>query len=235
MIRTVVEYDEGLDEQNIITGGRTSWTGEQPHGVIVCHGSGTVAEDTTYSLRRMIHALGKHATIHIGDLGFQTWGSDVVIDRIDAAVTRLQSAGVETPVALLGASMGGCSALNYAHAHPSKVKCVAAVIPLVDLADARANPWLTTRWPEIDAIYGAPPAADYTGHNPVGFATDLPSDMPIHVWSSSDDGLARPATHSAFLAARPQTGFTQLGPVGHSLPAAAEPGVTGFIARHLLT
>ena len=233
MIRAVAEYDEVLSEQNIVSGSLRTWTGEQTRGVVICHGSGATAEDTSYAVRRMSHDLAKHATVHIGDLGFQTWGSDLVIQRIDEAITRLGQEGVEPPVALLGISMGGGSAFNYAHAHPEKVACVAAVIPLTDLNDARANPWLTARWPEMDAIYGAPPDNDYTGHNPVDFAPDLPADMPVHIWSSSDDGLARPATHQAFLAARPQTMFTNLGPVAHTFPRSAEASVNGFILKNL--
>lgn len=235
MIRSLIT--EGVlaaGETDIVAGGLNTWAGVQPKGIIVCHGSGVNGTDTWYSVRHIIRRLAQFATVHVGDIGLQTWGSDVVVSRIDEAIDLLASTyATEAPVGILGLSMGGCSALNYAVRHPERVAVVAAAIPLLDLNDARANPWLTARWPEMDAIYGTWPGAAWDEHSPVDFATDLPSDMPIHIWSSSDDGLARRPTHEAFMAARPQTGFTDLGPVGHSLPAAHDTHVVGFLARHM--
>lgn len=210
-------YAPGTNEQDFIVGDKKTWGKTQTNGIVVCHGSGSLAADTYYSLRYYLKSFSRNASIHIGDLAGQTWGSDIVVTRIGQAMTQLRAEGVTGKIALVGVSMGGCSAFNYAVRYPEEVACVTAIIPLVSLADARSNPWLTGRWPEIDALYGEPPNADYSDHSPIEFVDDLDPDLPIRIWSSTDDGLARPATHSAFVAARPQTEFTSIGAQGHSI------------------
>lgn len=209
----------------------------QPRGIVFAHGSGEVAADTPLRHGRLFAKIAKRASVHAGDLGFQTWGNDLVVTRIGQAITYLQSIGVTTPVGLVGVSMGGLSVLNYALRFPENVACVAGVIPATDLADLRANtdPAMTAVYGEIDAIYGAPPNADYTGHSPILFAADLPATMPIYFWSSSDDPLVRPPTIDAFLAARPQTGHTDLGALGHTDAAvdAASTEVNAWLTMNL--
>lgn len=229
MIRTLTESTTAPGEQHIVLGGLATWQGAQPKGVIWCHGSGEDASTSYLNGYRLVTELAKRSTVHVGDLGFQTWGNDTVVTRIDEAIDHLEATyGVTTPVVLVGISMGGCSALNYALRNPDKVAGVAAVIPLVDLDNSRNNAALSYRWPEIDAIYGTPPA-DYSEHSPVEFAAQLDPEMPIHVWSSSDDTLAPQSTHEAFVAARPQTGFSDIGAVGHTFPTTNIDAVLEFI------
>lgn len=183
-------------------------------GIVFAHGSGQLAGDALATCMNLVRETHRFAVCSIGDLGGQTWGGDLVVTRIGQAITMLQSRGVIGPIALVGGSMGGCSVLNYAYQHPEDVACVAAVMPLVDMDNAYANPWLVSRRSEMEAIYGDPP--DFTGHNPVEFASSMDSDLPIHIWSASDDLLTPPETHAEFVANRPQTGFSNMGPLGHS-------------------
>lgn len=221
------------DEQDLIVGGFATELGEQPRGIIYAHGSGGTAENQLPDMGLMFREWSRRATVHAGDLGFQTWGSDLVVTRIGQAITYLQSIGVQTPVALVGTSMGGCSVLNYAYQHPENVSCVAALIPLTDLVSIRANPWLSLRWPEIDAIYGEPPNEDYTGHNPVDFASSMDADLPIKIWYSDDDPLVYPATVEAFHSARPQTEMVNMGSHGHDVPNSYAESILEFIDLYL--
>lgn len=223
-------------ETDVIHGDLRTELGAQTKGIVWVHGSGETAVLAHQNWAQHLYALAKHATVHVGDLGFQTWGSDLAVTRIGQAITQLRTMGVTGKVALVGMSMGGCNALNYAVRHPEDVSCVAALIPLTDLAMIRANtsPAIVARYAEIDAIYGAPPAADYTGHSPVGFAGSISAGLPIHIWSSSDDPLVTPAMVDGFLAARPLTGHTVMGALGHDVNHAMIPGLLGFLAKHHL-
>ncbi len=206
-------------EADIIWGTTLTDLRTQPRGIVFAHGSGDLADSASHAGREFFDWLARRATVHVGDLGGQTWGSDAVVDRIDAAVNLLvNSYGASEPVALVGVSMGGCSVLNYALRHPERVACVALLIPLTNLSNARANPWLTGRWPEMDALYPNGATGDWDGHNPIEFADELPEDLPIKIWYSSDDGLVPPATVEAFVTARPQTESRLVGAYSHSLP-----------------
>lgn len=224
--------DIASGETDVVMTNLRSVVGKSEYGVIFAHGSGADALSSLYGMRFFFQSLARHATIHFGDYGGQTWGSDLVVERIGDAIDMLRTEhGVTGKVALFGASMGGCSVLNYAYRYPEDVASVSALIPLTDLNNARANPWLTDRWPEMDAIYGSPP--DFTGHNPVQFAAAMDPDLPIRLWSSSNDGLAQPSTHHAFVAARPQTVLTNIGAFGHSVPNTAER--IGEVVDHVMS
>lgn len=188
--------------------------GRPDKGIVFCHGSGQTPDQFISALKTMYFQTHRFAVSIAGEIGGQTWGSDLVVTRIGQAIAFLQTQGVTGPVALVGASMGTCSALNYAYRYPENVASVSCVIGLVDLENAYANPYLVGRRPEMEDIYGDPP--DFSGHNPVDFAADMDPDLPIHIWGASDDVLVPPATHAEFIANRPQTGYTDLGPVGHT-------------------
>lgn len=221
-------------EKDIILGSRKTWSKEQNVGIIFCHGSGADAESSISGMSDIFDALSPYATIHCGDLGYQTWGGDLVVERISEAMHLLKTEyGVAGKVALLGASMGSCSALNYALRYPHYISCVAALIPLTDLAKARANPYVAVRWPEIDAIYGAPPQT-YEGHSPITFAQDIAPNMPIKIWASTNDPLVTPDMPVAFVNARPQTELTWVGAASHSVPKSATDDIVEFLATHHL-
>lgn len=240
MTRASHEIDRyATGETDIIVGDFPTWNGAgTSKGFVWAHGATEDASEAWQNWRIPIKAMALRGTVHVGDYGGHTWGSGTpaneVTDRIDDGIDYIvANHGVDLPVALVGMSMGGCSILNYALRNPTKVSCVALLIPLVDIWDARSNGSLAPYWGEIDAIYGAPPT-DYSENSPVEFASELDPDLPIHIWSSSNDHLAKPATHTAFVEARPQTGFTDIGPLGHTIDHPTMYKLMNFLAKHHL-
>lgn len=236
MIRTTFGKDRyAAGEYDYIVGTSRSWARTQPNGVIFCHaGSGTatsVAIDA--NLRTLLATLGRHATVHAGDLGGSTFGNDTGVTRVEQDRAYLRATwGQAGPLVLVTASMGFITATNYALRHPTEVAAIGAVVPGIDLAD------LMTRGagiPElIDAAYppGYNDTTDGPLHSPIQFVADLDPDLPIHLWTSSNDPYAFPATADAFVAARPQTGRTNLGALGHTGVQVATPAVTAFVEQY---
>lgn len=223
-------YAPGTGEADFVIGTADTDLHTQPRGIVFCHGSGGLAVDAFLISRLMLNELGRTATVHVGDLGGQTWGNDTVVTRIDQAFDLLENTYGCTDLAVVGASMGGLNALNYIVRHSERLECAALLIPATDIASLRANPWITVRWPEIDAIYGG----DYTGHNPVDFADDIDPDFPMKVWWSDNDPLVYPYTIANFLAARPQTESLNMGSVSHDVPIAFNADIRRWLDRHLV-
>lgn len=209
--------------------------GGQPRGIVYCHGSGSSAEESAVEIRWLSDTLGRRSVLHMGDLGFQTWANDTAVDRIGQAIDSLRLIGVSGKVALVGASMGSGSALNYAYRYPEQVACVAACIPMTDIEFIRNNPNVAAPWvAEIDAIYGTPPDADYSGHSPILFADEIDPDLPIKIWYSDNDVLATPAKVMEFVAARPQTEVQSMGAINHMISEAFNWDITRWVDKHLV-
>lgn len=235
MIRTVSGKDQYVaGERHIIFGTERSFVGDQPEGVVFSHGSGDntlicYQEDIQYDL---FAGLARHATVMVADLAFQNWANNTGILRVSQAIDYEEFwYGITVPVTLVGISMGTATALATALAHPTKVKAVAGIIPLTDIADVMTRGAAA----EVDAAYGGAynDVTDGPTHSPVHFAGALNADMPIHLWTAPNDLIVPPATADAFVAARPQTGRTVLPvlPVGHSdaSVAAAVPDVIAWV------
>jgi hypothetical protein len=208
-------------EDDYVVGAVRSWALNQPAGVIYCHAAGGTTDAVVKNTPNltMIRLMGLSATVHVGDLGGNPFGNDPVgVPEVAAAVAYLRAEwGQSGPVVLVGVSQGFVNAANYALRFPSEVAAIAGVVPGIDLADLRTrDAGIATM---IDAAY--PPVyddvTDGPTHSPVQFAGDLDPDTPIHLWGSSNDPFVVPATVAAFVAARPQTGFTNIGAVGHSI------------------
>jgi len=73
--------------------------------------------------------------------GTQTWGNQAAIDGAERSYGRSQALpGVKAgKVFLIGASMGGLSALNWAAANPNRVAGVALIIPVINPNDVKVN------------------------------------------------------------------------------------------------
>lgn len=220
MIRSTLAADRYVaGENDVVLGGIKTAMADQPFAAIWCHGSGEVAFDTPLRHRFQFRSIGLHATVHAGDLGFQTFGNDLVVTRIGQAISYLRASwGSEGKVALIGQSMGACSALNYALRFPENVACVAGVIPMLDIQGIIDNPASAGFKPQIDAAYGGTynNATDGPTHSPVLFAGDMDPDLPIKLWTASNDPWALPAHAEAFVAARPQTEHVNVGALGHT-------------------
>jgi hypothetical protein len=230
-VRVSYELDRYAPGQNdAVIGSVATDLHTEPRGIVYCHGSGQLTADVLLGNRLLLRELGRGSTVHVGDLGGQQWGSDEHYEQIGYAVDLLETLGCTT-ISGLGVSMGADGLLNYIVRNPTKLACAALLIPLTDIVSARSNAYIASRWPEIDAIYGAPPNADYTGHNPIWFAGDIDPDLPMKIWWSSNDPLVYPATVAAFLAARPQTEDEDMGAVSHDVPVVWNPDVRRWLDR----
>lgn len=218
----------------VTTATATGWAGAEPRGIIFCHGSGddAAATQTRSDMRGLIRELAQFGTVQSADWGLQAWGNDACVAAVDDGVDRLVADwGVTEPVALVGVSMGALSVLNYAVRYPARVACVAAVIGLTDLgALYDTQPSYVAG---INTAYGGSfDAGDRADHSPIAFVDDLPDDMPISLWTSSNDTLVLPAWHAAFRAARPQTSRFDLGAHGHGWGAGDDATIAEWVRRN---
>lgn len=209
-------------EFQFVVGTASAWAGRKPP-LIYCHGSGATTQTAASGSAAnagewaLLTALAQHYLVIVADLGLQAWGNDTHVARIAEAKAYLAALGATGPVTLVGGSMGNLGALGYARAHPESVSKVACIIPALDLASL--YPMASA---DIDAAYGGAYSNAVHGptHSPVQYAASLDADLPIHLFTTSNDPVCLPSTASAFVSARPQTGRTDLGALGHGDAAA---------------
>lgn len=217
-------------------------------GVIMCHGSGRIATDITnpvvFGEYAIYDALRQLYCVGIGDFGFNAWGNNTAIADVEAKRVQMQSAPVDLvkpqaksgKVALIGASMGSCSALNYALAHPANVACIALFIPAVG---PLTNPVLSTAFQaavKSGSTYSE--SVDGPTHNPQNatYQANFPN-IPVHLWYSDGDLTAYPAAVTAFAAGVPSAMAirvsTTLDHTEDAIAAAPLADVLAFIAANL--
>lgn len=173
----------------------------------------------------LIRLLARRFLVLASDWGGPlTFANDTAIARVHGGIAAARTAlNVDArPVVVVGMSMGAGLGLAYALEHPDQVAAVAGMIPMLDVADIRDNN-RGGLGAAVDAAYGGTYSDSTHGpvHSPVRFAEQLPEDLPVAVWTSSNDTSAVPATAAAFLAARPQTTAFSLGAAGHSTASIA--------------
>lgn len=213
-------------ERTITVGGIRSLRDQEPRSMAFIHGSGETATSVmaTQAERDLIYgaSLACHrATMVVGDLGYQTWINNTFMARMDSQYAYMQSKGADPKIGLICASMGSGNGLGWALRNPDKVAFVAAMIPLLDLALIMSTfPALAT---EINAAYGGTynDAVDGPTHSPIKFATALDPDLPITLFTASNDSVVAPSTATAFVAARPQTQRINIGALDHTMAAIA--------------
>jgi pimeloyl-ACP methyl ester carboxylesterase len=73
--------------------------------------------------------------------GPQTWGNQAAIDGAQRSYVKVQTMPGTKPgkVFLIGASMGGLTALNWAAANPDKVAGIVLIIPVINVNDVKIN------------------------------------------------------------------------------------------------
>lgn len=238
ILSTYGEDRYAAGEDDVVIGTRLTYTGDQPHGIIYCHGGLDTAASAfgKTAQHRLMAAAARHATVHVGDLGGDTFGNDTGTDQVESQVAYARATwGVVGPLGFIGTSMGFITATNYALLHPDDVAFIAGVIPGIDLADLHTRGTTGTL---IDAAY--PPAyndaTDGPDHSPIQFADQLPDDLPIHLFTTSNDPLSVPATADAWITARPQDERTDLGALGHTEAAiaASVAPVTAWVQPYIL-
>lgn len=165
-------------------------------GVIVCHGAGGKAADWTRSsdgTMRLLSLLARSgATCWVGDFGGeQTWGNDLSMTRLDAAHAALVAMGCEQGVALIGASMGHLAAVRWATDNPTLVRCVAGLIPAVDIEDMRARDVLGAA-SDIEAAWGITTGTPVPARGvPLGRVGEMAA--PWRAWFGEDDTITTAA------------------------------------------
>lgn len=196
MSRTLVGTGNAVsDETDVFSAPLVAYQRPQTvPGAIWCHASLHTATSQTdrrslgaypiYDAMRQLWCVG------MGDFGFDSWGNDTAIADVLAFQTWMQSTMVAKPgkVALLGASMGVVTALNYAYAHPENVACVALFNPAV------SPPSYPNATVPLNAAYGGTydDAVDGPTHNPMRYAADFPPSIPVQLWYSTADTVAFP-------------------------------------------
>lgn len=190
--------------------------------VVVCHGfAASPANYSTPAHRADLDLLAETGcVVVIGALGgASTWGNDTFLARLDDIRTWAASAyGADlTRMALVGDSMGGMGALNYAWRHPALVHAVALRVPVV-AADA-LHDRDAGLGAAIDDAYGGPAAWEGTHkvlHDPALNTAAITAfgASKVRAWYSTDDPTVLPADIAAFTAA---TGVraVPLGAVAH--------------------
>lgn len=196
--------------------------------LVWCHGNNQTALTDYTGYNSTFRLLAQHFDVLIADLGGNTFGNDTGIQRVGQLLDYYN-----VPTAyFLGASMGASLTINYAVRNPARVAAIACVIPAIDFNDVEpGNPGLTN----LNLAY--PPAYDPETHgpthNPVQIANQLPADMPVSLWTSSNDTTTPPHTADTFVAARPQTERTVFGAYGHGGIGVAAPLINDWLIEKI--
>lgn len=206
-----------------ITAPLSGWTGSsKPPPLIFCHGAGVrrsfwITDPAFPYMQALIRELAKNFVVYASDLGGDWWGSADHTARIEEARTYLNTTmGTSGPVTLVGLSMGGLGALNYARANPGNVRGLSLLYPVLNVAQFKIdNPSnvasLDSAYPGgyTDGLYGA-------NCSPAVYGNALTPSIPVNICYSSADTVVAPATVTAFRAARPTTRIEMVGTQGHT-------------------
>lgn len=128
--------------------------------------------------------------------GGDQWGNATGQARIDDAKTYLQGAlGAKAGgVALIGASMGGLSILNWAKNHLSSVLCAVGLVPVSDVSDMVTNNRQSLAG-SINTAYGTWNEGTMgASYNPHTYAASGLAGLRYKAWYGASDTTVIPAT-----------------------------------------
>lgn len=211
-------------------------------GVMLCHGATDVGRYAiTGNYRNAAEKLARHGfNVCAPDLGAvagvsDTWGNATAMSRMDDAWAWIKNAaggGAKTDkVCLVGGSMGGLNAVNWASRNPTKVAAIALVIPALDLEDIYVNDRGPGLRAQIQAAYGGAP--DYTQRSPLLLASSI-AGIPTRVWYSTNDVVTPAATTLSFIGSVGQSvSARSMGAVGHTFLAVSPDEVLAFLAPYV--
>lgn len=215
-------------------------------GILVCHGADNTAQSSWASTvnwrsNRICQSLATRGFVLLAsDFGGpNTFGNDLSMTRMSAARTWLTAQGcAPDEVMLLGASMGGLMALNYASRNPTAVKAVVGIEPLINLDEIRNGDTLGLR-DEIDTAWGVTyPAAlpaRASIHQSANYQPLIDYKIPVQLHYSTGDvtvSASSITTFGASVGAELHRVSTSL-PHGDALMGAADLTVIGeFFERH---
>lgn len=210
------------------------WAGHVPP-LLYLHGSGDNATTilAKSGQKPLLDALSQKYAVLACDFGLQAWGNNTHLLRIEEAVAYLAATwGGTARVTIVAGSMGNLGGLRYARLHPENVRAYVGIIPALDLGNLQTIPAIAA---ELVTAYSPSGYNDVTmgeTYSPVKYADELDPDLPIHLWTASNDTITVPSTAAAFVAARPQTLRTNIGALGHTEAAvtAAQASVLDWLA-----
>lgn len=238
-MRLVTSYGTGeyaVGEAHAYTARRLRRPGDDARLVIQCHGRDATALeglDAVYgAAARGLADLG-YPVLSIDAGGKRTWGNDASINAVVNAVAwaranRFAVSATKDPI-IIGVSMGGATALNYARAHDA-----AAVVSLIgavdvdDLHDRNYNGFAA----EIEAAWGG--AAAYEAakltHNPIDNLAQFDGSVPTCFWYSDTDPVT-PLAKVQQAAELAGGNLFSMGAIGHSVAGLDVRTLTDWVTR----
>lgn len=220
--RTVTAAGVTATDSVWVAGSAPAWNGAATLPPLMFVHGATYTTDITLNYApqhaRMLNALAQYFTVYVADFNGDLWGNPEHTARIEDARTHLSNVwGAAGPVTVVGVSMGGLGALNYAKQYPGNVRGVLAFTPVINLQrfrnEAGGGPAaIDPRYPGgySDATYGAT-------RNPAVWASTLPTSIPVSLMYSPADTLIPVDTITDFKEARPtNTYVTNVGNGGHA-------------------
>lgn len=186
------------------------WDGSDPL-VVVCHGRSPTAaaeraclqwaqNDGGGSPHLLKLADRDYALACIDAGGNLTWGNQASSDAVHNAIAWARGNGFAHPTKkalLLGYSMGGAVAANYAHDHPENVAGLLLEAPGADLDYFYANGYAS----ELDTAYGGNYTLNGKARSPMSFAPSLA--MPALIYTAINDSVVPNSIPHSFYNALP--------------------------------
>lgn len=230
----VNQYAVGTGEAHTLLRPRSNWSGKR--AFIWLHGANrTAADGYTYSsgYADLAREIAQDFPVLYADMGgLFGWGNASVRARITDAFAFMVAQGCKADqVVLIGASMGGMGACNYARRNLSLVKGLVLFIPAINGEDIRANDRLgskasfETAWTNNATWQAARPT-----DNPYEYSAELAGSLPIGMWYSNDDPVCLKAYAEAFGTSVGTDVQTNLGNVGHDVAGISTTAVREFCA-----
>jgi hypothetical protein len=222
----------------------SGWTGDGTKmGVVYAHGAGGTCKQmvdgvSQAALRGILLAVVQAGYPVLSVTTGDTWGNDTAMTRMDAAKTYLQSTvGAKTgAVGLIGGSMGGCNALNWAKRNLASIACAVGLVPVSDVSDIHTNNRGSLA-SSINAAYSGGWSEETYGaaRNPVTFAAagDL-AGLDYLAFGGTSDTICLPATVEAVCTSIGVTAtYTELSGNHNSALGNADPqDVVDFLDLH---
>lgn len=214
------EYQVG--ETSVVVRGRLD-SAARTRAIVLCHGRSYDADEIELfpDLDMLCSFLAEHGygvySINAG--GTDTWGNDAAITAVGNAISWLRGANgfanAAEKVLLMGHSMGGLVALNYAHNHPGDVAAIIGGAIATDLDYWHNDP---TYGAGVDTAYGGNYAVNSVDHDPVhDYVAGFP--IPTRLYGAVDDPLIPNAQLHTFydqLPAGSKAGMFDLPSGGHT-------------------
>lgn len=212
-------------------------------GIMYIHGAGGTASSFNEAYGRQ----GEMSTrlVNEGFLGVsgdnggpQTWGNPTSIMRLESNRIALNGMGPINKYGLIGGSMGGQNAINFAAQANIKPSAIVCIIPVMNVEDIRANN-RDGYAPLINAAYGGTYSEATMGqfHNPYTMRsmTKL-MGIPTLIFYGAADTLCLPAFATGYCDADPTFRTAVSMPYGHQEEAYAavdQDMVVDFFNEHL--